>query len=161
MNNNVSVTLSTVIVAVKDMIVESVNKMAPIARQTLRTSGSHTPTAILHTISGLLPILLPFENNEQKRECVEYVKKEALKRQAYAVTTITNSSIIDCRTGSGEEALVLATSIQGGQPYVVIQKYTRDKFGLIEDFHYIVEGEDAFIVGQMLIYPEWDTETTH
>ncbi len=156
--NNETVTMSTVIVAVIDMVVESVRQMIPIARQNLQTSGSHTPTAILHTMSGLLPILLPFENNEQKRECVEYVKKEALQRHAYAVTTITNSSIIDCRTGSGEEALVLATSIQGGQPYILIQKYTRDKFGLIKDFHDIVEGDEAFIVGQMLIFPDWDME---
>lgn len=158
---NDPVTMSTVIVAVRDLIVESVRKMAQIARQTLQKSGSHTPTAILHTISGLLPIVLPYENHEQKIECVEYVKKEALERHAYAVTTITNSSIVDCRTGTGEEALVLATSIQGGQPYVVIQKYTRDKAGLINSFEDITEGEDAAIIGQMLIFPDWDRERTH
>jgi len=158
---NYPVTMSTVIVAVRDLIVESVRKMAPIARQTLQASGSHTPTAILHTISGLLPIVLPYENNEQKIECVEYVKEQALERHAYAVTTITNSSIIDCRTGDGEEALVLATSVQGGQPYVVIQKYTRDKAGFIESFGDITEGADAAIIGQMLIFPEWDRENTH
>ncbi|MGC8605170.1 MAG: hypothetical protein ACP5VS_15995 [Desulfomonilaceae bacterium] len=156
--DNETITVSTVIVAVIDLVVESVRKMAPIARRTLKASGSHTPTAILHTISGLLPILLPFENNQQKKECVEYVKKEALKRNAFAVTTITNSSIIDCRTGEVEDALVLATSIRGCQPYVVIQKYTRDKFGLIEHFYDIVEGDEAFIVGQMLIFPDWEME---
>lgn len=159
--NSEPVAMSTVIVAIHDMIVESVRRMAPIARKTLLASGSHIPTAILHTMSGLFPIIIPYETQEQKKTLVEYVKKEAIERHAFAVTTITNSSIIDCRTGMGEEALVLATSIQGGLPYVVIQKYTRNELGAIANFHDILEGDDAAIIGQMIIFPDWDLEHEH
>ena len=159
--NGEEIKIYTKIVAVKDMIVESVREMTPIARNTLKSLGSHIPTAILHTVSGLFTMVLPFESDQQKRLYVDCVKREALKRNAFAVTTITNTSITDCRNGFAEEALVLATSIQGGQPYVVIQKYTRDEFGAIKNFDEIVEGDDAFIVGQMLIFPDWSLERTH
>ncbi len=85
--NSEPVAMSTVIVAMHDMIVESVRSMAPIARKTLLASGSHIPTAILHTMSGLFPIIIPYETQEQKKLLVEYVKKEAIKRHAFALTT--------------------------------------------------------------------------
>ena len=151
----------TKIIAVREIIVESVRKIVPIARQTLQLSGTHSPTAILHTISGFFPIVMSFENPDEKKEVVEFVKKEALERNAYAVTTVTNSVIIDCRSGAGEEALVLATSIQGGQPYIVMQKYARNVLGHVYSFHEMIEGEDAVVVGQMLIFPEWDRQTSH
>jgi len=149
----------TKIVAVRETIVRSVRSIAPIARQTLQLSGNHSPTAILHTVSGFYPIVMSYENPDQKKAVVEFVKKEALERDAYAVTTVTNSIIIDCRSGAQEEALVLATSIQGGQPYVVMQKY--DRTGHIYSFHEMIEGEEAVVAGQMLIFPEWDRVTSH
>jgi|GEM_PF-4744761 len=90
----------TKIIAVREIIVESVRKIAPIARQTLQRSGTHSPTAILHTVSGFFPIVMSYENPDEKKEVVEFVKKEALEKNAYAVTTITNSIIIDCRSGA-------------------------------------------------------------
>ncbi|MFH0957577.1 MAG: hypothetical protein V1897_02640 [Pseudomonadota bacterium] len=156
--SNKPVVMLTRILAIRETIVESVRKIAPIARQTLQLSRTHSPTAILHTISGFYPIVMYYENSEQKKAVVEYVKKEARERHAYAVTTITNNTIVDCRSGEGEEALVLATSIRGCQPYIVMQKYARNMLGAVASFYEMIEGEEAVAPGQMLIFPEWDQE---
>ncbi len=153
--------LPTKIVAVEASIAEAVRAILSIARTTLAEQGTHLPTAILHTLEGLFPVVLPFKNDEQKRGLVDYVKAQALERHAYAVTAVTCAQIVDSRTGKEEEALVVATTIQGGLPYVVIQRFLRDADGGAAEFGDIVEGEDAVMPGQMLIYPDWEDEVRH
>lgn len=153
--------LPTNIVDVEASIAEAVRAILSIARTTLLEHGTHLPTAILHTLEGLFPIVLPFKNDEQKRGLVDYVKTQALNRQAYAVTAVTCALIVDSRTGKEEEALVVATTIQGGLPVVTIQMFSRNAGGAPAVFGDIVEGEDAVMPGQMLIYPDWEEEVRH
>lgn len=153
--------LPTNIIAVEASIAEAVRAILPIARATLVEQGTHLPTAILHTLEGLVPMILPFENEEQKKGLVEDVKTLALKRHAYAVTTVTCAHIVDSRTGKEDEALVVATTVQGGIPHVVIQHFTRDADGVASVFGDVVEGEEAVSPGQMLIFPDWDEEVRH
>lgn len=154
-------TFPTTIVAVEESIAHAVKEILAIARATLREHGSHIPTAILHTLEGLLPIILPFKNAEQKKGLVEYVKIQALQRHAYAVTTVTCARIVDSRTGDEEEALVAATAIQGGSPYVVVQRFSRDSDRVVMEFADPTEGEGAAMPGQMLILPDWEEEVRH
>jgi len=153
--------LPTKIVAVEASVAEAVRAILPVARATLVEHGTHLPTAILHTLEGLIPVILPFKDDEQKKGLVEYVKTQALERHAYAVTAVTCAHIVDSRTGKEEEALVVATTVQGGRPYVVIQPFTRDTNGVASVFGDVVEGEEAVMPGQMLIFPDWDEEVRH
>ncbi len=146
---------------VHSSIQEAVRKILEIARFTLQEHKLHMPTAVIHSFDGMVPIILPFKDDEQKRALVEYVKDEAVKIHAYAVTAVTSARIVDSRTGAEEECLVLATAIQGGRPYVLVQHFTRDDDRGIVDFGAVVEGEDAEMPGQMIIMPEWDREVSH
>jgi hypothetical protein len=154
-------TFPTHIVAVEESITEAVRSILSIARATLVEQGTHLPTAILHTLEGMFPIILPFKDDEQKRSLVAYVKGQALERHAYAVTTVTCAQVVDSRTGEHDEVLVVATAIQGGRPYVVVQHFSRDSDRIVRDFGEMVEGEDAAMPGQMLIFPDWDEEVKH
>jgi len=149
------------IIDVIQSIGEIVRQLLVVARSTLEEEGLHLPTAILHTVEGMLPIVLPFKDDNQKRALTNFVKKEAVQRHSFAVTTITSARIVDSRTGEDKECLVLATSVQGGRPYIVVQHFSRrDQAGPIE-FGEIIEGEDAEMPGQMIIFPDWDTEVCH
>lgn len=154
-------TFSTKIVAVEASITEAVRSILSIARATLVEHGTHLPTAILHTLEGMYPIILPFKDDEEKKTQVTYVKNQALERHAYAVTTVTCARIVDSRSNDEEEVLVVATAIQGGCPYVVAQRFSRDSDRIVRDFAEVVEGEDAAMPGQMLIFPDWDEEVRH
>lgn len=155
------VTLSSIMVAVDSLIGERVRKIAAIARQNLLEQGTHLPTAIVHTLEGMFPIVLPFKNDEQRRALVEYVKEQALERHAFALTTVTCARVKDARTGREEETLVLTTAIQGGAPYVAVQSFRRGPNDVVTDFGELVEGERAAGPGQMTIFPDWDGETRH
>ncbi len=123
--------------------------------------GTHLPTAILHTIEGAVPIVLPFKNNEQKRELVEFVKKQAVLRQAFAVTTVTCARIVDSRTGREQESLVLSTAIQGGRPHFMVQNFMRGPDREVIGFGEPQEGDLAAMPGQMMIIPQWHEEVSH
>ena len=148
------------IIPVQQSIDEALKKILEIARFTLQEQKAHLPTAILHTLEGIFPIVLPFKNDEQKRALVEYVKKQAIESHAFAVTTVTSARIVNSRTGEEQECLVSATVVQRGKTYVVLQYFSRDATGAIE-FGEVVEGEDAIIPGQMIIFPEWEEEVAH
>ena len=159
---NYEITMSTSMVALEAAVRESTSKILSIARTTLVQQGTHIPTAILHTLEGLFPIVLPFENNEQKRALVDYVKTQAIERHAFAVTTVTCARVMDSRTGEeDEEALVLATSVQAGKPHVVTQRYWREEDRSVVRFGEVVEGDEAALPGQMMIFPDWNEETRH
>jgi hypothetical protein len=149
------------IIDVNQTIIETVRELLAIARSTLEQYGSHLPTAIVHTVEGMIPIVLPFKDDAQKKALVDYVKKEAVERHSYAVTTITSARIVDARTGQEQECLVLATSVQGGPSYVVVQHFSRKGDEGRIDFGEVVEGEDAQMPGQMTIFPDWDEEVCH
>jgi hypothetical protein len=149
------------IIDVNQTITETVRELLIIARSTLEKDGSHLPTAIIHTIEGMIPIVLPFEDDAQKKALVDYVKKEAVERHSFAVTTITCARIVDARTGQDQECLVLATSVQGGRSYVVVQHFSRNENPDRIDFGEVVEGVDAEMPGQMTIFPDWDEEVCH
>jgi hypothetical protein len=142
-------------------ILDAIRQILEIAQFTLLERGEHLPTAVLHTWDGMLPIVLPFKDDEQKKALMEYVKKQAIERQAFAVTTVTLARILDCRTNEDEECLVVATAIQPGRPYVIVQRFSRDQGGHVTDFSEIVEGDDAAMPGQMIIFPQWEEETYH
>jgi hypothetical protein len=142
-------------------IIETVRRLLVIARSTLEQYGSHLPTAILHTVEGMIPIVLPFKDDTQKKALVNYVKKEAVERHAFAVTTITSARIVDARTRMEQECLVLATAVQGGGPYVVVQHFSRKENPERIDFGKTIEGVDAQMPGQMIIFPDWDEEVCH
>jgi hypothetical protein len=149
------------IIPVEQSIDDTLKKILEIARFTLQEHKSHLPTAILHTLEGIFPIVLPFKDDEQKRALMEYVKKQAIESHAFAVTTVTSARVVDSRTGAEEECLVLATVVQRGKPHVVLQYFSRDeKRGVIE-FGEVVDGEEAVIPGQMIIFPEWEDEIAH
>ena len=158
---NEEITISTSIMAVEAAVVESVRKILPIARATLQQQGTHLPTAILHTLEGLLPIVLPFKDDEQKRALVAYVKRQAIERHAFAVTVVTCARVVDSRANDEEEALVLATSVQGGAPYSVTQRFWRNDDRSVSRFGEVVEGEEAAVPGQMMILPDWSEEVRH
>jgi len=149
------------IVEVHEAIVAAVREILPIAQATLRDHGTHLPTAVLHTMEGLLPIVLPFKDDYQKSALVDYVKKEAVELHAFAVTTVTCARILDSRTGEEEEALVLATVIQGGAPHVVVQRFFRGDDRSVTAFGDAVEDDLAAMPGQMMIFPEWHDEVCH
>ncbi len=142
-------------------IQDAIRNLLEIAKFTLQEHNAHMPTAILHSFEGTVPIVLPYEDNEQKRSLTEYVKNEAIKNHAYAVTVISSAKIVDSRSGDEEECLVLATSIQGGRPYVVVQHFERDIERRLITFGEVIEGEAAEMPGQMLIIPDWDQELCH
>lgn len=148
--------LETKIVAVDESVKRAVEVMLPIARDTLRRDGCHSPTAVLHTLTGVIPILLTFQDIVQRRDQVEQVKVMALEEDAFAVSAITSAKVVDYRSSEFEEALVIATTIRGAKPYVVTQSFLRDPNGAVTSFKDPLEGEDAFMVGQMMIFPEWD-----
>lgn len=159
---NYEITMSTSMVALEAAVRESVDKILSIARTTLVQQGTHIPTAILHTLEGLFPIVLPFEDDEQKRTFVELVKAQAIERHAFAVTTVTCARVVDSRTGEEEEeALVLGTSVQAGQPHMVMQRYWRNAERSVVRFGEVMEGDEATLPGQMMIFPDWDEETRH
>ncbi len=143
-----------------ESIVSTVRELLSVARYTLQQWGCHLPTSVLHTMNGTVPIVLPFKNNEQKKALVEYVKKQALSSFSFAVTTITAAKVVDSRTGGEQECLVLATSIQGGKLHVLVQYFSRGDDGIIT-FGEIIEGDEAIMPGQMVIYPDWAEETSH
>ena len=151
----------TAIVAVEDSIAYAVKEILGIARATLEEHGSHLPTAILHTLEGLLPIVLPFKSEEQKKGLVEYVKIQAVQRHAYAVTTVTCAKIVDSRSGEEEEAIIAGTVIQGGSPYVMVQRFFRNEDRVVTRFEDPTEGDHAAMPGQMLIFPDWEEEIRH
>jgi hypothetical protein len=89
------------------------------------------------------------------------VRKKAVESHAYAVTTVTCARIVDSRSGDEEEALIMATAIQGGRPYYCRQSYIRDRDRRVIAFGELVEGDAAAMPGQMLIMPDWDEQTCH
>lgn len=135
--------------------------MLGIARSTLEEQGTHLPTAVLHTIERMIPIVMPFEDDRQKAALVEHVKKQAALSHAHAITTVTSAQIVDSRTGEKQQCLVAATAIQGGRPYVVVQYFSKNEDTGAVEFGEVIEGEDAEIPGQMIIIPEWEQETCH
>lgn len=144
-----------------DLVRDSVRAILGIARETLVRHGTHLPTAVLHTMQGLIPIVLPFKDDEQKRALVNYVKRQAIDTHAFAVTTVTNARIRDSRTGREQECLVLATVVQRGTPYVLLQHYWKDEQNGTVEFGKAVTGDEAVMPGQMMIFPDWDEETCH
>lgn len=152
---------SPVVVSIDDTIIESVSRILVLARQTLLEQGVHLPTAILHTINGLYPIVLPFEDDDQKRILIGSAKKKAIEKHSYAVTTVTAAHIVHARSGLEEEALVLATSIQGGMPYIVLQGFSRDENGIVTGFGELIVGDEAAMPGQMMVVPDWEDEVCH
>jgi hypothetical protein len=142
-------------------VIKSVHAVLSIARETLLREGSHLPTAILHTLEGLFPIVLPFKDDDQKKALMEVVKKQAIEQHAFAVTAITCGRIIDSRTGEEEESLVIATAIQGGSPHVIVQSYVRGPDRRVIAFGDVTEGDAAAMPGQMMIVPPWEEETRH
>lgn len=155
------VTLSSVMIAIDSLIPERVRKIAVIARQNLLEQGTHLPTAILHTLDGMFPIVLPFKNDEQRKALIDYVKDQAIQRHAFAVTTVSCAKVVDSRTGKEEETLVLATAIQGGSPYMAVQAFARGSDDVVTGFGELVEGDKAAGPGQMTIFPDWEGETRH
>ena len=98
-------------IVVHQSVIDSAREILSVARKTILEEGTHLPTAVLHTMDGMFPILLPFKNNEQKGALVEFVKQQAIERHAFAVTMVTCGRIVDSRTGEEEESLVLALSL--------------------------------------------------
>jgi hypothetical protein len=139
----------------------AIERLLEIARFTLQEHRAHMPVAIVHIMEGAIPIPLPFENSEERKTMVEYVKSVAVETHGYAVTVITSARVVDSRTKAEEECLVLATSVQGGKTHVMIQPFTRNADRGIIEFGPSVEGEQAEMPGQMFIFPEWDQETRH
>jgi hypothetical protein len=142
-------------------IAETVRQLVKIAKTALQENRTHLPTAVIHTLTGTVPMVLPFKEEDQKKAMVDYVKNQALEMHAYAVTMITSAHIVDSRTGKKEECLVLATTIQRGKPHVMVQHFVRDEATEAVVFGDLVEGEDAALPGQMMIFPDWDEETCH
>ncbi len=130
-------------------------------RFTLQKQRTHLPTAILHTWQGMFPLVLPFEDDSQKKELVDFVKEQVREKQAYAVTTVTVGRILSTRTGDEEECLVVATVIQPGRAYTIMQKFLRDELRNTIEFGELSEGDDAVVPGQMAIFPAWDHEICH
>jgi len=148
-------------IIVEQTVAETVKEIVAIAKKTLVETGTHIPTAVLHTIEGMLPIVMPFKNDRQKRALVDYVKEQALERHAYAVTTVTSARIVDSRSGKEEECLVVATSIRGGRPHYMVQRYVRGSDKHVLEFGECTEGDLAATPGQMLIVPPWEDEVSH
>jgi hypothetical protein len=148
-------------IIVEHTVAEAVQEIVSIAKTTLMETGTHLPTAVLHTVEGMVPIVLPFKDDAQKRALVDYVKVQALARHAYAVTTVTSAKIVDSRTGAEEECLVLATSIRGGRPHFIVQKFVRARDKRVLEFGESAEGDLAATPGQMLIVPPWEDEVSH
>jgi len=149
------------IVAAYQSIVDTVREILGIARHTLAQEGTHFPTAVLHTMGGMVPMVLPFKDDEQRKALVAYVKQRSVEIHAFAVSTITCARIVDSRTGEEQECLVVATTVQGGLPYVVVQHFARTEPSRAIDFGDVIEGEDAVMPGQMMIFPDWDDEVCH
>jgi hypothetical protein len=119
------------------------------------------PTAILHIPDGYLPIVLPYETEDQKHALVKYVKDQVIQLHAFALTTISSAKVVNFRTGAKSECLVLATVMRGNAVHTVVQEFERDQDrGLIE-FGRVIKGEDAQMPGQMIIFPEWAPEVYH
>ena len=148
-------------ILVSDSIKEVVRTISEVARETLLQQGTHLPTAVIHTLEGAVTIVLPFKDDAQKRALVAYVRKKALEDHAYAVTTVTCARIVDSRSGDEEEAIVMATAIQGGRPHYCRQSFIRDSDRHVIAFGELVEGDAAAMPGQMLIMPDWDELTCH
>lgn len=148
--------LTTNIIAIDESVKRAVKVMAPIARDTLKRDGSHSPTAVLHTMSGVIPVLMTFQDAAQRKDQVEQVKIMALTENAYAVSAITCARVIDCRSSHYEEALVIATTVRDCSPYILTQNFLRDNNGNVVSFEDPVEGDDAWTIGQMMIFPDWD-----
>ncbi len=148
-------------IIVDESIKEVVRTISGIARQTLLQQGGHLPTAVLHTLEGMVTLVLPFKDGAQRKSLVDYVRRKALESHAYAVTTITCARIVDSRSGEEEESIVIATAIQGGRPYYCRQSYIRDCDQHVIAFGELVEGESAALPGQMLVIPDWDQQTRH
>ena len=146
---------------VDQSVILTVKEILSISKRTLLDEGTHLPTAVLHTMEGMFPIVLPFKNQEQKAALVEFVKKQALERHAFAVTTVTCARVVDSRTGEEEESLVLTTAIQGGRPHVVVQPYVRGPDRSVTGFGDAEEGDAAAMPGQMMIIPDWEEEVCH
>jgi len=148
-------------IIVEQAVPETVREIVAIAKRTLLELGTHIPTAVLHTLEGIVPIVLPFKDDAHKRALVDYVKNQALARHAYAVTTVTSARIVDSRTGAEEECLVVATSIRGGRPHFMVLRYVRGPDKQVIEFGESSEGDLAAMPGQMLIVPSWEDEVSH
>jgi len=149
------------IVAAYESIIDSAREMLGIARRTLAQEGTHFPTAVLHTMGGMVPMVLPFRDHEQRSALVAYVKQKSVELHAFAVSTITCARIVDSRTGRDQECLVVATTVQRGLPHVVVQHFARNEPAKAIEFGEIIEGDDAVMPGQMMIFPDWDEEICH
>lgn len=149
------------IIDLYELVVGQVRELLPIAQGTLREYGTHFPTAILHTPDGLVPIVLPFKNDDQKRAMVARVKVQATEASAYAVTMITCARVVDSRTDEEYESLVLTTSVYRGPPHFMTQPFFRDADRRVVAFAEPREGDDAAMPGQMMIVPEWEDELEH
>lgn len=148
--------LKTNMLVVDESVKRAVNLILPIARDTLKRDGSHSPTAVLHTMKGAIPVLMTFQDIVQRRDQVGLVKNMALEENAFAVSAITCAKVVDHRLNVFEESLVIATTVRGMNPYIVTQGFFRDSSGKVTRFGDPVEGEDAWVLGQMMIFPEWD-----
>lgn len=151
---------STMIV-VEEAVAEATREIVSIAKKTLLELGTHIPTAVLHTPEGLVPVVLPFKNDAQKRALVDFVKEQALARHAYAVSTVTCARIVNSRTGGEVECLVVATSVRGGRPRIMVQEYARGPHRQVIEFGESSEDDLAAMPGQMLIIPPWENEVSH
>ncbi|MFC1837002.1 hypothetical protein ACFL2Q_20165 [Thermodesulfobacteriota bacterium] len=146
---------------VDETLSEAVDKILEIARETLLQHGSHLPTVILHTLQGTCPMVLPFKDAEQKKAMLEFVKKTAVEKNAYAVTTVTCARIVDSRTGEEEESLVVTTAVQGGGSDAVVQSFIRDAERHVIAFGDAISGDHAAMPGQLTIFPPWEDEIPH
>jgi hypothetical protein len=146
---------------VERTIVNATREILAMARNALLKEGSFIPTAVLHTVDGLVPVIMPFDNLNEKKRLVEIVKKRVLELDAYAVSTITCARVVDSRTGEEDETLVLTSVIQSGAPYVAIQPVIRDRDRTVLCFGEIEEGDAAGMPGQMTIYPDWPNQYRH
>ncbi len=150
--------LTSDMIDAEQTVIERAKEILAIARQNLVEFGSLLPTAVLHTIDGMFPIVLPFKDARQKKALVAFVKKQALEMQAYAITTVTCARVVDSRTGIEEESIVLATAIQGGRPHSMMQTYLRGPDRRVAAFGEPIEGDEAAMPGQMMIIPDWEKE---
>ena len=150
------------VLAAHESIVATVREILTIARDTLTQEGTHFPTVVLHTMGGRVPIVLQYKDDEQRKALVAYVKQRSVEIHAFAVSTITCARIVDTRTGNEQECLVVATTVQGGVPYVVVQHFARTEPPAdVITFGDVIEGEDAVMPGQMMIFPDWHEEMCH
>ena len=149
-------------IIVDDSIKEVVRTISGIARQTLLQQGSHLPTAVLHTLEGMVTFVLPFKDDVQKKALVDYVRKKALESHAYAVTTVTSARIVDSRSGRRRRGYRdRHLNPGGGSPTIAgnLTSETVTATSLLSGNSW--KGRSLHYRGQMLIIPDWDRQTRH